>query len=165
MLQITPPIFEESARVILFYCQIAAATHSRCFHEQFVDQQVKGDLAPGGLLFLSNSRNSRRRSSRHSSTCCFSPTAFPAATPHRAGSIGGSIGGSAAVAEAAADAAAAAAVALVTAAILCQSAAGEAVEGEKPQELGRRAWAIVHDKRQCRGSASPRKVRDQFRLQ
>ena len=59
--------------------------------------------------------------------------------------------------EAAADAAAAAAVALVTAAMLCQSAAGEAVEGEKPQELGRRALAIVHDKRKCRCSTSPRK--------
>ena len=62
---------------ILFYRLIAAATHLRCFHEQFVNQHARGDLAPGCLLLFSNGR-----SSSCSSACCCSPTAFPAAMPH-----------------------------------------------------------------------------------
>ena len=44
------PTLEESTRVtILFYRLIAAATHSRSFHEQFVNQHARGDLAPDCL--------------------------------------------------------------------------------------------------------------------
>ena len=97
---------EESTRVtILFYRLIAAATHSRSFHEQFVNQHARGDLAPDCLLLLSNGRSSSCSSA--CSACCCSPTAFPAAMPHNPAqrSCGAGAGAAAAAGLAAAEAA------------------------------------------------------------
>ena len=203
----------------MFYRSIAAATHSRCFHEQFVNQQARGDLAPGGLLLFSKFKISRRETPlflpRHRNPAqqssgaggasgaaaaagrgaaeeariadgviinirpCRQRAQGPRAAPGRRWD-GRASRPAAAVAEAAADATADfVAVAMLSCDTARQRRAcptmsskmslsplraltsqGKGSRGKRGvARTGHRAATIVHGKRQCHGSVSPREVK------